>query len=229
MWSRTCWSFPTEIHVASHSACGKSGPTRVRKESIESSLTPTAGPRAKSRPDARRVFPSFRARRCRKQTSEECRESPQPSAFRPDHAERSAQWLRRPAAGFSLIEIAIVVVVLAIIAMIALPSYQRAMQKSRRAEGKAFLHTILAAQERHYTTTNRYTDDPTATGMPGSIESQPGRFYTIASMRISDEAQTVVVTVQPQGSQVGDPCGNLSLDSKGRRDADGQSASQTCW
>src|ERR1035437_2549820 len=57
--------------------------------------------------------------------------------------------------GFSLIALMIVVALLAIVALIALPSYNWAMQKTRRAEGKVLLHTIMAAEERFYSNTNR--------------------------------------------------------------------------
>ena len=70
--------------------------------------------------------------------------------------------------GFSLLELLIVVALLAIVALIALPSYNWAMQKSRRAEGKVLLHTIMAAEERHYSNANRYTSQIGEAGIAGS-------------------------------------------------------------
>ena len=50
--------------------------------------------------------------------------------------------------GFTLIEVLIVVVIVAILASIALPSYQNSVRKSRRADGMAALSNIQMAQEK---------------------------------------------------------------------------------
>lgn len=55
----------------------------------------------------------------------------------------------RPArAGFTLVELMIVVAIMAFIAALAWPSLQEAVQKSRRADGMAALANIMQAQER---------------------------------------------------------------------------------
>ena len=133
-------------------------------------------------------------------------------------------------AGFSLIELMIVVALLAIVALIALPSYNWAMQKSRRAEGKILLHTLMAAEERHYSNANRYTSQIGDAGIAESTESLPGRFYALSDITVSDDAQAVVITVVPQHAQRGDPCGSLTLDSIGRRGSSApESRAAGCW
>lgn len=137
---------------------------------------------------------------------------------------------RDRSAGFSLIEMVVVVVVLAILAMIAIPSYQGAMRKSRRAEGKILLQTFMAAEERHYSRSNRYTDAPSDLGLEASVESEPGKYYLVAQVSLGGEGQSVTVTVEPRQVQSGDVCGSLSLDSLGHRSASGAAANASeCW
>ncbi len=137
---------------------------------------------------------------------------------------------RHVSQGFSLIEMMTVVALLAIIALIAIPSYNWAMRKARRAEGKALLYVIMAAEERHYSNTNRYTRQIGEAGITESTESLPGHFYGLSDITLSDDAQTVTIAVSPQRAQQGDPCGSLTLDSTGRRGATAVQASVAgCW
>lgn len=51
--------------------------------------------------------------------------------------------------GFTLLEVVVVVIVLAILASIAVPRYTRALERSRAAEGTYFLGTLLSSMERY--------------------------------------------------------------------------------
>lgn len=66
--------------------------------------------------------------------------------------------------GFSLVELIIAVVIAAILASVAIPSYMDHMRKSRRGEGKAILTQIAVMQEQFRTEQNRYTTDLTQLG-----------------------------------------------------------------
>ena len=133
-------------------------------------------------------------------------------------------------AGFSLMELMVVVAIVAVISLIAVPSYNWAMRKTRRAEGKVLLQTIMAAEERYYSNLNRYTDQVGDEGIAAPTESLPGRYYVLSQMTLGDDAQTVSISVAPQGAQQGDPCGDLTLDSSGRRgSAGGAQDASGCW
>jgi type IV pilus assembly protein PilE len=67
--------------------------------------------------------------------------------------------------GFSLIELMIVVIIVAILTAVALPSYFNQVQKSRRAEAKSALTQIATMQEQFRTEQNRYTSDLTDLGL----------------------------------------------------------------
>lgn len=62
----------------------------------------------------------------------------------------------RRGAGFTLIELMIVVSIIGILAAIAYPGYQDYLRKSRRADVMGSLTSFAAAMERHYTQHNSY-------------------------------------------------------------------------
>jgi type IV pilus assembly protein PilE len=129
--------------------------------------------------------------------------------------------------GFTLIELCIAVMVLAIIASFAFPAYRSAIRKSRRSEGKILLQTAMAAEERYYGTFDRYSLDFGATGLGISTKSTPSGFYELAEGIVGADGQSVSLVAVPQNAQADDPCGELTLDSTGRRGANGISAD--CW
>ena len=137
----------------------------------------------------------------------------------------SLRWME----GFTYIEIAIVVAVAAILALITVPIYQRSIEKTRRTEGKILLQQTMAAEERHYASTNRYSDDigPNGLAMPST---SAGGYYRVSLIRLDNDGQFAEITATPQGVQAGDPCGDFTLDSTGKRLASGQQSNQApCW
>ncbi|MFC1646219.1 prepilin-type N-terminal cleavage/methylation domain-containing protein [Candidatus Omnitrophota bacterium] len=66
-------------------------------------------------------------------------------------------WFRQT--GFTLIELVVVVVIIGILSSIALPLYNRVVEKSRTAEAYATLGAILSAQKRYVLEHDVYADD----------------------------------------------------------------------
>jgi len=127
--------------------------------------------------------------------------------------------------GFSLIELMIVVAIVAIIASVALPSYFDSVERSRRAEGKAFLLDLAARQERFYTLNSRYQ----TTGELAGPTSENG-FYT-ADTDIRDDnttATTYVLSAVPLWNQTL-ACGDLTLSNTGVRGVTGTADANLCW
>lgn len=137
--------------------------------------------------------------------------------------------IRRPAAGFTLIELVIVMAILAIIAAIAFPSYQNYLERARRADGREMLQRIAAAQERFYTNRNRYTDDlTTAAGLNlGTTNSEAGH-YAIGIV-VAADGQSYTLTAVPAGVQVHDECANLTVNNVGARGYSGTQTNGSCW
>lgn len=64
---------------------------------------------------------------------------------------------RKKLRGFTLIELMIVIVIIAILASIAFPSYQDSVRKTKRANVQATLMELSIYLERRYTENNNYT------------------------------------------------------------------------
>lgn len=137
--------------------------------------------------------------------------------------------------GFSLIELMIVVAIVAILAAVALPSYQRYLQRGARAEAKTILMESAGILERNYTANGCYhvTDGDcsgAATVTAPFLQSpKTGTArYTISLTTISAQAYTLRAV--PTGSQTGEVCGNLTLTHTGQMGVSGAGVTVAeCW
>ena len=79
--------------------------------------------------------------------------------------------MRLNKSGFTLIELLVVVLIIGILAAIALPQYQIAVERSKAAEAFSFGKTIVAEQELYYLINGSYTRDWNALNIscPGNV------------------------------------------------------------
>ena len=144
-------------------------------------------------------------------------------------------------AGFSLIEVMTVLVILCVLAALAYPSLQQHVIRSKRAQAQAALQQLMQQQERYYSQNNRYVEfsaeSDAATGPVfkwWSGETATGSAYEMQAAACTGEAltQCVRLTAIPGTARVdghfedGD-CGTLTLDSSGKHSASGAAA--RCW
>lgn len=129
--------------------------------------------------------------------------------------------------GFSLIELLIVMVIASVLAMIAVPSYQASVMKSRRADGRVVLNDTAQRLERCYTQFGAYDAADCAIADGEEILSQEG-FYLV-TVAVADAA-TYTLTAAPQGAQEDDEdCGSLGLTNTGVRSITGDGELERCW
>ncbi len=147
-----------------------------------------------------------------------------------DHRLQSFPTRRQPlrARGFTLIELMIAVAIVAIIAAIALPSYNRYVLRAHRAPGHDIIMAVASAQERFYTNFNRYATTLAEIGFTTATATSEGGYY-IVSLPATGDTQTYLLRATPQGTQVNDACANLTLTNAGVKGFSGAETNGHCW
>lgn len=129
---------------------------------------------------------------------------------------------RGAAAGFTLIELMIALVVIALLAAIGYPGYLRHVTSSSRAAAQTEVSELASMQEKIFLNSNAYTGDMTtayngtAAGGLGktSGKTDDGK-YTLAFTVSTAQSYTITATPVAGTSQAGD--GAFSIASTGAR------------
>jgi len=144
-------------------------------------------------------------------------------------------------AGFTLIEVMIVVLVVAILAAIAFPSYQEYVARAKRADAQGALSGLALAMERFFTQNNTYCGSE-AGGVVGTCVNNlaPGIFsnqvpvdggtasYNLTISAVTDLSYTLIAT--RAGGMGGDKCGDFELSNTGQQFVVNNTAAFTdCW
>jgi type IV pilus assembly protein PilE len=143
-------------------------------------------------------------------------------------------------AGFTLIELMVVVIIATILATIAIPSYQAQVRKSRRAEAKTALLDLAGREERYLATNGSYTNTLSTLGWTASTTASG--FYSIAAPTVgagtaatlttSASPPTFLISASVAGAQVKDTtCTKLTIDQAGNQLSYDASNTVTtgCW
>ena len=138
--------------------------------------------------------------------------------------------------GFTLVELMIVVVIIAILASIAYPSYTEFVRRSARAEAKGALLENAQFMERIFTASNRYdrnsAGDPIEdASLPVQSSPRDGTPRYALSVQVPTPLQFTLFATPVAGSpSADDDCGTLIINQAGVKDVDDASLSAAeCW
>ncbi|NLY58257.1 MAG: type IV pilin protein [Gammaproteobacteria bacterium] len=127
----------------------------------------------------------------------------------------------RAQAGFTLIEMLLVVVLIGILAAIALPSYQEHVRQARRTEVTAVLLETAQLLERHYARHGSYLG---ASALAGQSPLSGAAVYLIVPS-LAEQSFTLTATAVPGGIMAGDACAAYTLNQVNQRTPD----DPRCW
>lgn len=125
--------------------------------------------------------------------------------------------------GFTLIEVLIVIVIVAILASIAYPSYRNQVIKGNRAAAQGYMMSLSSREEQMMLDLRRYVSaaDTAAiaatTGLP-AVTSEVSKFYDIKIESPNPGTPALpsyLITATPIAGSIQATDGNLTLDSTG--------------
>lgn len=131
--------------------------------------------------------------------------------------------------GFTLVEVAIVCAIVAILAAIAVPSYLSSVQKGRRSDARSALIGAAGQLERYFTERNTYSTATLGTGAGAVAPSTSLNGYYTLTLTFPAGRQYLLSAV-PAGIHVGDPCGTFTYDDQGSKSVSGGTLTAAdCW
>lgn len=136
--------------------------------------------------------------------------------------------------GFTLIELMITVAIVGILSAIAVPSYNKYVLRANRANAKTALLSIAQRLEQNYTLTGRYDQNQAGVAINNAMITTWGMDqvplggvarYTLtfaAGQPALGPPPTFVLIATPVNAQATDTCGNLQIDNRNLKGANGQ-------
>jgi type IV pilus assembly protein PilE len=131
--------------------------------------------------------------------------------------------------GITLLELMIVAALIAVLGIIAVPSYRQYVMRAQRTEAKSALLQLQTNQERFYLTNRTYSNDPDQLGFAGDITERG--VYRLEIDNASATGYTARAIPRAGGAydlRTDLQCTEFNITAQGVRGALGTAAA-TCW
>jgi type IV pilus assembly protein PilE len=151
---------------------------------------------------------------------------------------QAGKMVNKKSAGFTLIELMIVVLIVAVLLTVALPAYQDSVLRSNRSAARGILMNVLSREEQYFINNKVYTVNLSSIGLPAPyyIDNQAGQVANAADsiyeIKLINLSTFTGVQATPQNVQVKDDnCKTLTLSRTGAKTASGNFSSDPsqCW
>lgn len=126
--------------------------------------------------------------------------------------------------GFTLVELAVIMAVVAILAAVAIPNYSEYVMRSHRSAVQSFISDVASRQSQFFLDRRNYAGTVAALNMAAPPADVTAR-YTVAIAVVAGPPGGFQVSATPIGTQATDRCGALTIDQAGTRTAVGP----RCW
>ena len=132
--------------------------------------------------------------------------------------------------GFTLVELMVTILVGAILAAIAIPTYTSQIRKSRRTDARTAVMDAAAREERFFATHNAYSQTSTDLGY-ATFPAPVGQYYTLTVVCTAACAGfTATASPIQTGPQVNDTaCTSFTVDQTGLQTATPAANNTLCW
>jgi prepilin-type N-terminal cleavage/methylation domain-containing protein len=113
-----------------------------------------------------------------------------------------SQIVSKPRRGFTLVELAVVVVIIGVLAAFGVPRFLQSVERSKAAESFAYLSAVRTAQERYHAREGTYASDLSTL----DIQAPTPKYFTVGTVAAGesgDLADSWTLTLTRSGSSAG--------------------------
>ena len=128
----------------------------------------------------------------------------------------------------TLVELLIVVSIVAILASVALPSWNLQVQKARRADARNALMSVQIEQEKYRADNGSYASSMSALGL-STYNSTSRDYYNVSIVSSSAIAFVASAVPNTNGAQSGDTCGTFAINESGPDGSGSYASVSDCW